>query len=203
MREHLRPALSLLVLFSLLCGIAYPLAVTGLAQLFFPRQAAGSLASKDGQVIGSWLVGQNFSQPGYFHGRPSAAGANGNDASASSGSNLGPTSKALQERIATTLTTLKAENPNAAIPADLVYASGSGLDPQISPAAARFQIPRVAAARGVSAEALERLINEHSQPRLLGVLGEPVVNLLALNYALDAQSPLPSAPTTALPEGSR
>lgn len=199
MREHLRPAFSLIVLFSLLCGVVYPLAVTGLAQLAFPKQSAGSLASKDGKLVGSWLVGQSFSQPGYFHGRPSAAGANGYDASASSGSNLGPTSKALQDRIAATVATLKAENPNAAIPADLVYASGSGLDPQISPEAARFQIPRVAAARGLTAEALEQLVAQHTQYRLLGVLGEPGVNVLALNYALDAQAPLPATPTAAVP----
>lgn len=186
MREHLRPAISLIVLFSLLCGIAYPLAVTGLARLIFPEQAAGSLARKDGQVIGSWLVGQNFSQPGYFHGRPSAAGAQGYDASASSGSNLGPTSKALRERIATTVAALKAENPGAAIPADLVYASGSGLDPQISPAAALFQVPRVAATRGLDAAKLEQLIEQQTEPRLLGLWGEPTVNLLALNRALDA-----------------
>ena len=186
MREHLRPAISLLVLFSLLCGLAYPLAVTGLAQLIFPSQAAGSLASQDGRVIGSWLIGQNFSQPGYFHGRPSAAGAQGNDASASSGSNLGPTSKALQERIAATVAVLKAENPGAAIPADLVYASGSGLDPQISPAAARFQVPRIAAARGLDAAKLDQLIDRQTEPRLLGLWGEPTVHVLALNLALDA-----------------
>lgn len=191
MREHLRPAISLIVLFSLLCGVAYPLAVTGLAQLLFPEQAAGSLARKDGQVIGSWLVGQNFSQPGYFHGRPSAAGAQGYDASASSGSNLGPTSKALQERIATTVAALKAENPGAAIPADLVYASGSGLDPQISPAAALFQVPRVAATRGLDAAKLEQLIEQQTEPRLLELWGEPTVNLLALNRALDALATAP------------
>lgn len=191
MREHLRPAISLIVLFSLLCGVAYPLAVTGLARLIFPEQAAGSLARKDGQVIGSWLVGQNFSQPGYFHGRPSAAGAQGYDASASSGSNLGPTSKALRERIATTVAALKAENPGAAIPADLVYASGSGLDPQISPAAALFQVPRVAATRGLDAAKLEQLIERHTEPRLLGLWGEPTVNLLALNRALDALTTAP------------
>ena len=191
MREHLRPAISLIVLFSLLCGVAYPLAVTGLARLIFPEQATGSLARKDGQVIGSWLVGQNFSQPGYFHGRPSAAGAQGYDASASSGSNLGPTSKALRERIATTVAALKAENPGAASPADLVYASGSGLDPQISPAAALFQVPRVAATRGLDAAKLEQLIERHTEPRLLGLWGEPTVNLLALNRALDALTTAP------------
>jgi len=191
MREHLRPALTLLIGFSLLCGVAYPLAVTGLAQLAFPSQADGSLIEKDGQIIGSKLIGQSFSQPGYFHGRPSAAGANGYDASASSGSNLGPTSKALQDRIAARVAALKAENPQAAIPAELVYASASGLDPDISPATARFQIPRIAAARNLSEPQLLTLIEQHTQHRLLGLLGEPVVNVLALNRTLDA---LPAAP---------
>jgi len=191
MREHLRPALTLLALFSLLCGVAYPLTVTGVAQLAFPTQAAGSLIEKDGQVIGSRLIGQSFTQPGYFHGRPSAAGANGYDASASSGSNLGTTSKALQDRIAASVAALKAENPGAAVPADLVYASSSGLDPQITPEAARFQIPRVAAARGIQADALEALVAQHTRHRLIGLLGEPGVNVLALNRALDAQAPLP------------
>lgn len=191
MREHLRPALTLLALFSLLCGVAYPLTVTGVAQLAFPHQADGSLIEKDGRIIGSKLIGQSFSQPGYFHGRPSAAGANGYDASASSGSNLGPTSKALQDRIAARVAALKAENPRAAIPAELVYASASGLDPEISPATARFQIPRIAAARTLSEPQLQSLIEQHTQHRLLGLLGEPVVNVLALNRALDA---LPAAP---------
>ena len=191
MREHLRPALVLLAGFSLLCGLAYPLAVTGLAQLAFPNQAAGSLIVEGGQVRGSTLIGQPFSQPGYFHGRPSAAGAGGYDASASSGSNLGPTSKALQARIAARVAALKVENPDTPIPADLVYASGSGLDPEISPAAANFQVPRVAAARGLRTEALEALVAEHTRPRALALLGEPAVNVLALNRALDA---LPAAP---------
>lgn len=191
MSEHLRPALVLLAVFSLLCGVAYPLAVTGLAGVALPKQAAGSLIEADGKVIGSALIGQSFSQPGYFQGRPSAAGANGYDASASSGSNLGPTSKTLQERIAARIAALTAENPDMQIPADLVYASGSGLDPDISPAAANFQVPRVAAARGLRTEALETLVAEHTRPRALGLLGDPAVNVLALNRALDA---LPVAP---------
>lgn len=191
MREHLRPALTLLGLFSLLCGLAYPLAVTGLAQLAFPTQAAGSLIEQDGRIIGSELIGQSFSQHGYFHGRPSAAGANGYDASASSGSNLGTTSKALQERIAATTATLKAENPAAAVPAELVYSSASGLDPHISPATAQFQVPRVAAARHLAPAQLQALIDQHTQPRLIGLLGEPVVNVLALNRALDALTSSP------------
>jgi K+-transporting ATPase ATPase C chain len=191
MREHLRPALSLLAAFSLLCGVAYPLAVTGLAQLAFPRQAGGSLIEQGGTVIGSELIGQGFSQPGYFHGRPSAAGAKGYDASASSGSNLGPSSKALQARIAASIAALKAENPGAPVPAELVYASASGLDPDIAPATARFQIPRIAVARGLSALQLQALIDQHTRPRLIGLIGEPVVNVLALNRALDALPPTP------------
>lgn len=182
MREHLRPALSLLALFSLLCGIVYPLAVTGLAQLAFPAQAAGSLIEQDGRILGSSLIGQRFTQPGYFHGRPSATDY---DAGASSGSNLGPSSRVLQTRVAAHISRLQAENPGAAVPAELVYASGSGLDPDLSPAAARFQIPRIAAARGLPPEALEALIAAHIQPRRLGLLGEPTVQVLALNRALD------------------
>lgn len=186
MSEHLRPALVLLAIFSLLCGVAYPLAVTGLAGVVLPKQAAGSLVESNGTVIGSALIGQSFTQRGYFHGRPSAAGADGYDASASSGSNLGPTSKALQERIAARVAVLKAENPDTPIPADLVYASGSGLDPDISPAAANFQVPRIAAARGLRTEMLEALVAAHTRPRALALLGEPTVNVLALNRALDA-----------------
>lgn len=191
MREHLRPALTLLGLFSLLCGLAYPLAVTGLAQLAFPVQAAGSLIEQDGRIVGSRLIGQGFSQPGYFHGRPSAAGSGGYDASASSGSNLGPTSQSLRERIAATAAALKAENPAAPVPAELVYSSASGLDPHLSPAAAQFQIPRIAAARHLAPARLQALIDQHTQARLIGVLGEPVVNVLALNFSLDALPPTP------------
>lgn len=191
MREHLRPALTLLGLFSLLCGLAYPLAVTGLAQLAFPVQAAGSLIEQDGRIVGSRLIGQGFSQPGYFHGRPSAAGSGGYDASASSGSNLGPTSQSLRERIAATAAALKAENPAAPVPAELVYSSASGLDPHLSPAAAQFQIPRIAAARHLAPERLQSLIDQHTQARPIGVLGEPVVNVLALNRSLDALPPAP------------
>ncbi|MDP3858264.1 MAG: potassium-transporting ATPase subunit KdpC [Stagnimonas sp.] len=191
MREHFRPALALLALFSLLCGVAYPLAVTGIAQLAFPAQAAGSLIEQEGKVIGSELIGQNFSQPGYFHGRPSAAGANGYDASVSSGSNLGPSSKALQDRIAASVAVLKAENPGAPVPAELVYASASGLDPDIAPATAQFQIPRIAVARGLSAMQLQALIDRHTRPRFIGLIGEPAVNVLALNRALDASAAAP------------
>ena len=191
MSEHLRPTLVLLTLFSLLCGLAYPLAVAGLAGVALPKQAAGSLIEANGTVIGSELIGQAFTRPGYFHGRPSAAGADGYDASTSSGSNLGPSSRALQARIAARVDALKAENPAAPVPAELVYASGSGLDPDLSPAAADFQVPRVAAIRGLRTEVLEALIATHTRPRVIGVFGEPVVNVLALNRALDA---LPGAP---------
>lgn len=194
MSEHFRPALVLLALFSLLCGLAYPLSVTGLAKLAFPRQAGGSLIEQDGRIIGSALIGQSFTQPHYFHGRPSAAGAAGYDASASSGSNLGPTSKVLQARVAAEVGRRKAENPGAPVPAELVTASGSGLDPQLSPAAVRFQIPRVAAARGLPPARLDALIAAHTEPRAIGLFGEPTVNLLALNRALDEIAARPPSP---------
>lgn len=185
MLTHLRPALVLLALFSLLTGAVYPLAVTGAGQLLFPRQAHGSLIERDGRVVGSALIGQSFSSAGYFHGRPSAAGANGYDASASSGSNHGPTSAALIARIGADVARLRAEQPLEPVPADLVTASGSGLDPHISPAAARFQIARIAVARGLGAEQLDALVARHTETSPLGVLGEPVVNVLELNLALD------------------
>ena len=179
----IRPALSLLALFSLLCGVAYPLAVTGIAQAAFPAQANGSLVELNNKLIGSQHIAQGFTEARYFHPRPSAASFN---ASASSGSNLGPSSKVLHARIAAELARLKAENPGAPVPAELVYASASGLDPELSPAGARFQIARIAAARQLRPEGLESLIAEHTKSRLLGLLGEPVVNVLALNLALDA-----------------
>ena len=193
MIQHLRPALVLLALFSLLCGVAYPLAITGIAQAALPARANGSLITKDGKVIGSSLIGQSFTEARYFHGRPSAAGAGGYDASASSGSNLGASSKTLQERIAADKARLSAENPATPVPADLLYASASGLDPDISPEAALFQVPRVSLAHGLTKEYLRTLIAQHTQPRLFGFLGEPSVNVLELNLALDA-SPQP-APT--------
>lgn len=188
MLNHLRPALTLLALFSVLTGVAYPLAVTGIAQLALPRQAAGSLISENGRVIGSALIGQPFTSEKYFQGRPSAAGS-GYDAGASSGSNLGPTSAKLHGQIKQRLAALQATNPGVAVPGELVYASASGLDPDVSPAAAVFQIPHVAKARGLSSEQVQALVRENTQGRALGFLGEPTVNVLALNRALDALKP--------------
>jgi K+-transporting ATPase ATPase C chain len=171
---------------TVLLGIIYPLVVTGLAQMLFPRQANGELIQAAGKLQGSTLIGQPFTAPGYFHSRPSAAGAAGYDASNSSGSNLAPTNKALLDRVSAGVTAARAENPNAAIPVDLVTASGSGLDPDISPAAAEFQIPRVARERGLSESDLRAIVSKHTLGRQFGFLGEPRVNVLELNLDLDA-----------------
>ncbi|TKT77409.1 potassium-transporting ATPase subunit KdpC [Aquamicrobium sp. LC103] len=187
MFSHLRPALTMIVALTLVTGLAYPLAVTGIAQSLFPVQANGSLIERDGQVIGSSLIGQAFSGEQYFHPRPSAAG-DGYDAAASGGSNLGPTSAKLIERVTADASALKNENPNAAMPVDLVTASGSGLDPDISPEAASFQVPRVAKARGISEERLREIVAGYVEDRTLGIFGEPRVNVLRLNLALDAET---------------
>jgi K+-transporting ATPase ATPase C chain len=176
---------------TVLLGITYQIVVTGLAQVLFPRQANGELIQQaDGKIVGSSLLGQPFTSPGYFHSRPSAAGTAGYDPMASGGSNLGPTNKALIDRVSSTLQSVGAENPGARIPVDLVTTSGSGLDPHLSPAAAEFQIPRVARERHLSEVDLHALVAKHTEGRQLGFLGEPRVNVLELNLELDAVQPL-------------
>lgn len=195
MTSHLRPALVMLAALTVLTGLAYPLALTGLAQLLLPHQANGSLVVLDGKTIGSELIGQNMTGPGWFHGRPSATTtADPADADktipapynpmASGGANLGPTSKALADRVAADAAALRTENPNTPLPADLLTTSASGLDPHISPEAARFQIPRIAKARNLDAATLRTLVDNHTETPLAGLLGEPRVNVLALNLAL-------------------
>jgi K+-transporting ATPase ATPase C chain len=173
---------------TVLLGILYPLLVTGLAHLFFPAQASGELISRNGVVVGSRLIGQAFTGPGYFHSRPSSAGT-GYDATASSSSNLGPTNAQLVSRVNGDVAKLQAENPGVPIPIDLVTTSGSGLDPHITPAAAKFQIRRVAAERKAPEAEIEKLVSEHAEPRQWGFLGEPRVNVLELNLALDERFP--------------
>ena len=196
MLREIRPAIVLLIALTLITGLAYPLAITGIAETIFPSQAQGSLIEKDGKVIGSALIGQNFTEDKYFHGRPSATTAPDPqdstktvsapyNAANSGGANLGPTNKALIERVQGDVDKLKAENPSMPVPIDLVTTSGSGLDPDISPEAALFQVPRVAKARKLPEDRVRQLVQDHIEGRTFGILGEPRVNVLQLNLALD------------------
>ena len=191
MRTLIRPVITLFVLLSIITGLLYPLLVTGIGQALFPQQAAGSLIERDGKRVGSRLIGQNFTDPKYFWGRPSATGPYPNNAAASSGSNLGPLNPALKDAVENRVKALRAADPDnaAPVPVDLVTASASGLDPHISPAAAEYQITRVARMRGLAPETVRNLVAKQTEERQWGILGEPRVNVLELNLALDGLRP--------------
>jgi K+-transporting ATPase ATPase C chain len=193
MMKNLVTAILMTVVTTVLLGLIYPLVVTGIAQALFPGKANGQLIERNGQVIGSRIIAQPFTSPGYFRPRPSAAGANGYDAAGSAGANYGPTNKKLIDRVKTDTEKLQAENPGKPVPIDMVTTSASGLDPHISPAAAEFQAPRVAKERGMSEDEVRRLVKAHTEGRQFGFLGEPVVNVLELNLDLGSKRPRPAA----------
>jgi K+-transporting ATPase ATPase C chain len=193
MKKNLITAVLMVLVTTVLFGLVFPLLITGFAQVLFPKQANGQLLTQGGKVVGSRLIGQTFSSPGYFHSRPSSAGT-GYDAGNSSGSNLGPTNQSLIARVRQDADRLHAENPSAAIPMDLLTTSGSGLDPHISPEAAEFQVPRIAKERGLSEDIIREAIRRHTESRQFGFLGEPRVNVLELNLALDEISPRQVSP---------
>lgn len=197
MKKNLWISIAMTVITTVLLGLIYPMVVTGLAQVIFPHKANGQLIVKNGEVIGSTIIGQGFSGPGYFHSRPSAAG-NGYDAANSGGSNLGPTNQKLLDRVEADVTAAQAENPAAPVPIDMVTTSASGFDPHITPANAEFQLPRVAQARGISVEQLKAVVSKHTEGRQFGVLGEPRVNVLELNLDLDRQFAVPAQAKIAL-----
>ena len=189
MKKNLLIALWFTLVTTVMFGVLYPLAVTGLAQVMFPSRANGQLIERGGKIVGSKIIGQSFTEPGYFHSRPSSAGT-GYDATSSSGSNLGPTNKTLIDRVKGDVQKAQAENPSVPVPVDLVTASGSGLDPEISPAAAEFQVPRVARERKISQPEVRALVEKFTKDRQFGILGEPRVNVLELNLELDSTHPL-------------
>lgn len=197
MKKNLMTAVLMTVATTILLGIVYPLVVTGLAQLFFPRQANGQLIQKNGKTVGSGIIAQGFSSPGYFHPRPSFAG-NGYDPMNTNGSQLGPTNQKLIDRVKADVANARAENPNAPVPIDLVTGSGSGLDPHITPASAEFQLPRVAKERGITVDQLRALVQKHTEGRQFGFLGEPRVNVLELNLELDERFPSKTQPSLRL-----
>lgn len=197
--KNLLTAVLMTIVTTILLGLIYPLAVTGIAQLAFPDQANGQLITRNGLAIGSRIIGQPFFGPGYFRSRPSAAGAAGYDAGSSTGSNLGPTNDKLIQRVNADVTAWQKENPGKPVPIDLVTTSGSGLDPHISPAAAEFQVPRVARERGLSEDEVRQIVAAHTAGRQFGFLGEPRVNVLELNLDLDGRKPMPATGANARP----